>query len=145
MTLKRCGEPRVCEELYVLAVKRFGKHRLETMEVGGINILEGNSLEILVERAKVAKPVLTPQEASVSVAMALQRDYGIMTVASRAGPGCNWSLRIKPLYSEHSKMKSEEIIDAIDASFDRVSEICGHRERIAELLFGVYKDVAFKG
>lgn len=132
------------DELYDLAVKRFGKHRIETMDVGGINILEDTCLEILMERVKEGNPVLTPQEASVSVAMALQEDYGIMTVASRAGPGCNWSLRIKPLYSEHGKMKSEEIIDAIDASFDRVVEICTDRTKIAWLLFGSYMNVAFK-
>lgn len=125
-----------CDELYDLALKRFGKRRLETMDIGGIQFSEEDCLGILMERTKKGKPVITPQEASVSVAMALQEDYGIMTLPARAGPGCSWALKVAPFYSEHAKMKSEEIIDCIDASFDRVSKICTERGQIARLLFG---------
>jgi len=134
------------DELYALAVKRFGKEWLEPMAVGGIYMKIEDCLDILIERAnaKGKKPVITPQEACVSVCVALQEDDGIYTIASWGPPGCTFDMRVRPAWPEHGKMSSEEIVSAIDRAFDRVAKICMDKKKVAEFLLGKYMDMVFR-
>jgi L-seryl-tRNA(Ser) seleniumtransferase len=114
----------------------------------GLFISEEDVLEIAMKKAGAAdhEPSIVPMEASCGCGMILLEEYGIGTIASLGGPGCTFSVRLKPHLLEATRFGDpERIVAALDDALNRFTKIVLNPKKVAVLLLGDYLESALAG
>lgn len=125
------------EKIYHSAKRLYGD-RAEGI-FGGIHIRYDDNLSIVLDKLGGKEAEIVPVEASVGAGVCLLEDFGIMTVAGVWDASGTFSLRLKPIAKEGKRFGSpEQIVRALDRSYDRVADNASDVDNMGRLLFGKF-------